>query len=357
MCIACDVNPGRAEAFAGRMLEIINQGCLAIMISIGHRSKLFDVMSSMQPATSQDIAGAAGLNERYVREWLKAMAVGKVITVDEAGTHYSLPAEHAHSLVRLNPESNMATFAQYVGVLSSVEDKILHCFKNGGGVPYSEYDRFHEVMAEDSGQSVLPALFTSILPLVPGLVEKLEKGIKVLDVGCGSGRALNRMAAHFPDSTFVGYDLCAEPLEKARLEAIMHDLKNVSFEQRDLTDFTPDQQFDFITAFDAIHDQARPDKVLSMIHHVLKEDGVFLMQDINGSENVVKNLAHPLGIMLYTVSTMHCMSVSLAQGGLGLGAMWGTEKATRMLKDAGFRSVKENLLEHDVQNCYFIIGK
>ena len=357
MCIVCEINSSRAEEFAGRMVEVINQGCLAILLSIGHRSRLFDVMNGMEPATSEDIAGAAGLNERYVREWLKGMTVGRVTTVNEEGTHYSLPPEHALFLTRANGGDNLALFAQYIPVLSSVEDQILHCFENGGGVPYAEYGRFHEVMAEDSGQTVLTALLPSILPLVPGITGQLEQGIKVLDVGCGRGRALILLAESFPNSEFIGYDLCPEPLEAARQEVLTKGLKNVSFEQKDLTDFQPTDRFDFITAFDAIHDQARPDKVLKMIYNCLKEEGVFLMQDINSSEYINYNLDHPFGVMLYTASTMHCMSVSLAQGGMGLGTMWGREKARRMLKEAGFASVTENLLEHDPQNCYFVMEK
>ena len=112
-----------------------------------------------------------------------------------------------------------------------------------------------------------------------------------------------------------------------------------------------------ITAFDAIHDQARPDKVLQFVNDSLKKDGDFLMQDIDASEHVQNNMEHPIGPLLYTISTMHCMTVSLAQGGMGLGTMWGTEKANRMLKEAGFKSIKENRLEHDPQNCYFVVNK
>ncbi len=355
MCVICEFNQAKAEGFANNLLEIYNHGALSLMISIGHRTGLFDTMQSMKAASSEEIAGASGLNERYVREWLNTMTVGGIIEIDEKSECYSLPAEHAAFLTRSNPADNMAVFAQYIPELAQVEDNIIDCFKNGGGVKYEEYHRFHEVMAEDSGQSVLSSLIQSILPLVPGIIQKLEQGIDVLDVGCGSGKALNLMAETFPNSSFTGYDLCAEPIEVANREAMEKGLTNISFEQFDLTHAKAARSFDFITAFDAIHDQAHPDKVLRFIHDSLSTHGTFLMQDIDASENVRNNMEHPLGPLLYTVSTMHCMTVSLAQGGMGLGTMWGTEKAQRMLKEAGFRKVIENRLEHDPQNCYFVV--
>jgi cyclopropane fatty-acyl-phospholipid synthase-like methyltransferase len=112
-------------------------------------------------------------------------------------------------------------------------------------------------MAENSGQSVLSSLLEHILPLAPGLIESLEKGIDVMDIACGSGRALNLLAKSFRQSRFIGYDLCLETIETVRAEASNLGLTNVTFEQRDLTDFSPNKQFDLITAFDAIHDQAR----------------------------------------------------------------------------------------------------
>ncbi len=354
MCAACEFNQAKAEGFAEKLLQILNSGSLALMMSIGHRVGLFDTMRDMGPATSEEIAGASGLNERYVREWLNAMTVGRILEVDDKAERYQLPPEHSGFLTRANPTDNMALFAQYIPILGQVEDRIIGCFKNGGGVSYDKYERFHEVMAEDSGQSVLSSLIQDILPLVPGIIQKLEKGIKVLDVGCGSGKALNLMAQTYPNSEFVGYDLCAEPLEVARKDAMEKGLSNITFEQVDLTYARTEISFDFITAFDAIHDQARPDKVLQFIYGSLREDGAFLMQDIDASENVNNNMDHPLGPLLYTVSTMHCMTVSLAQDGMGLGTMWGTEKAQRMLKEAGFNNVKENRLEHDIQNCYFV---
>ena len=157
----------KAEAFAGNLLAALNHGALCLMTSIGHRTGLFDAMRDQPPATSEEIARAAGLNERYVREWLGAMTTAGVTQVDAESRHFHLPAEHAASTTRAAGADNIAVFAQYVALMGQVEDEIIECFRNGGGVPYERFPRFHAVMAEDSGQSVLSSLESHILPLVP----------------------------------------------------------------------------------------------------------------------------------------------------------------------------------------------
>lgn len=352
-----EIDSAKSDAFADRMVDMLNYGALALMTSIGHRSGLFDTMKDMKPSTSDDIAKAAGLDERYVREWLGAMVTGGIIECDPEGLQYVLPREHSKWLTRKASPNNIAVFAQYISELGSVEDHILSCFKHGGGVPYSKYRRFHEIMAEDSDQTVVAALMDSILPLVPGLMDQLKKGIDVLDVGCGSGKALNVMAKHFSNSRFIGYDLSSEALHTARMEAKKEKLLNVCYEEKDLSDFDVPGRFDFITAFDAIHDQARPERVLAGIFKSLKTGGVFLMQDIAASSQVYKNIGHPVGPLLYTISCMHCMSVSLEQNGAGLGAMWGEEKAREMLSEAGFSDIRMKQLPHDFQNYFYIMKK
>lgn len=350
---------GTETGFDEWFVTAINSGALMMMISIGHRSKLFDVMSEMGWTDSDRLAEKAGLNERYVREWLGALATGGVVEVDDSD-QYRLPADHAQFLTRSAGPENFAAFAQYISVLGSVEDDILKCFYEGGGVPYEKYPRFHEVMAEDSGMTVLSALENSILPLVPGLKGRLKSGIRVLDVGCGRGKALLKMADLYPRSEFVGIDLSDEAIGWAKVQAKERSLKNINFRVQDASNFdktAESNSFDFVTTFDAIHDQAKPLAVLKGIYKTLKPNGVYLMQDIRSTGHVHKNMDHPMGPLLYTISCMHCMSVSLAQGGDGLGAMWGREKARELLKKAGFENIEIHQLEHDIQNDYYVMTK
>ena len=224
-------------------------------------------------------------------------------------------------------------------------------------MPYSEFKRFHEVMAEDSGQTVVAALFDHVLPLVPGLMAQLEQGIEVLDLGCGRGIAIAAMARRFPRSQFVGIDFSADAIGWARKQVELDGLANLRYEVLDAAQMEMEQAFDFITTFDAIHDQGRPDRVLAAISRALRPDGVYLMQDIHASSSHAGDMDHPVGPLLYTVSTMHCMTVSLAVGGMGLGTMWGRETAQRMLKDAGFSQIHIERLAHDFQNDYYIVRK
>ena len=350
----------KAEAFSEKLLTALNYGSLSLMISIGHRTGIFDTMITLPPSTSEEIAQAAGLNERYIREWLGAMVSAGVIDVDPTSTKYTLPSEHAAFLTRAAGADNFGVFTQYIGLLGSVEDKIVECFKKGGGVPYDDFVRFHAVMAEDSGQSVLSSLESHVLPLVPGLTDLLDQGIYVLDIGCGSGRIVNRLAELYPKSRFSGMDISVEAIGTARADASQKHVNNVEFIVRDLSNFdetAEPEKYDLITSFDAIHDQVKPLNVLKGIHRTLKSDGIYLMQDIRGSSYVYKNVDHPIGTFIYTISTMHCMTVSLSQGGEGLGAMWGEEKAREYLGKAGFKSIETNQLAHDIQNNWYVIRK
>jgi 2-polyprenyl-3-methyl-5-hydroxy-6-metoxy-1,4-benzoquinol methylase len=348
------------EAFAERLLTALNNSAQCLMISIGHRTGLFDAMSEMAPATSVDIATRSKLNERYVREWLGAMTTSRVIEFDAATNRYSLPREHGAVLTRAAGADNIAVFSQYVAVMGGVEDDIVECFSKGGGVPYEKFPRFHEVMAEDSGQSVLSSLESHILPLAPNLTDRLAQGIRVLDAGCGRGRVVNRLAQTYPNSRFVGIDLSEEAIAHARRDAKASGLGNAEFRAADLSDFDATAEaeaFDLVTTFDAVHDQAKPLNVLKGIYRALKPDGVYLMQDISGTSHVDQDIAHPIGTFLYAISCMHCMTVSLAQGGEGLGAMWGEEKTREYLERAGFRSVTTHRLAHDIQNNWYVVTK
>src|SRR5262245_26998193 len=171
-----DFNDAQAEAFADRMIETLNSAALALMISVGHRTKLFDVMARIDPATSEQIARAARLDERYVREWLGAMAAGGMVEYYPANDTYYLPSEHAASLTRAAVPVNIASTMQFIPLICAVEDQIVECFLNGGASPYPSHPRFQEALAGENvvgAASALSAIMDSILPLVPGLAEAI----------------------------------------------------------------------------------------------------------------------------------------------------------------------------------------
>jgi len=351
------LDQARAQAFAGRMVGMMNNAYLGLMTSIGHQTGLFDTMAGRTPSTSQQVADAAGLNERYVREWLGAMVTGRVVEYDPSHQVYRLPPEHAASLTRAAGPGNLAQMLTFLALLGNVEQQIVESFQKGGGVPYSAYGRFQQLMSEESSKVFDATLLDVTLPMVPRLVDRLEAGIEVADVGCGAGHAINLMAQAFPNSRFTGYDFSEEGIAAGKAEAQAMGLSNARFEVKDVAALDGSQQFDLITVFDAIHDQAKPARVLKGIAGSLRPDGVFLCVDVAGSSKLEENLDHPLGPMLYSISTMHCMTVSLALDGDGLGTMWGEQKARQMMADAGFTDITVKQVEGDILNNYYIARK
>lgn len=352
-----DYNNSKAEEFASKMFQFLNSGMLSLMISIGYKTGLFDIIAQLKPSTSQEISQASKLNERYIREWLGAMVTGNIIEYDPLTEKYFLPKEHSAFLTRKSGIDNLAVLAQYVSLMGNVEDKIVECFRNGGGLPYSEYPKFQQLQAEETARIFDSMLTNQILPLIPDINNRLNDGIRVLDIGCGRGRAVNLMGKAFSRSKFTGCDISHEGILSAKEEAKNMGLTNVQFEIKDALLVEELGKFDLITAFDTIHDQVQPTKVLKAINASLNNDGFFLMQDIAASSKVEKNIDSILAPTLYTISTMHCMSVSLAFDGEGLGTMWGKELAVNKLTEAGFKDIKIKNVEGDIMNYYYVSRK
>lgn len=344
----------RAEAFAGRLVGTLSEAALALMVSLGHRAGLFDALAANPAVTSARLAECAGCNERYVREWLGVMVTSRVVMYDPAARTYVLPPEHAAVLTRAASPNNIAVTSQFIGVAAAVEDEMLERFRSGGGLHYGHFDRFHEVMAEGSHQLVVQNLVDNILPVVPGLVQRLEAGIAVADVGCGGGWAMLRLAETYPNSRFAGFDLCPDAFADAEAQARADGIDNLSFTALDLSRVDRIGVFDLITAFDAVHDQKDPEGLLATVRASLAANGVFLMQDIGGSRDLEKNIDNPFAPLLFTISSMHCTPISIGQGGPGLGAMWGVETAQEFLSGAGFTSVDTHRLPHDPINAYYV---
>jgi SAM-dependent methyltransferase len=352
-----DFDPAAAERFTERFVGMLNGGAVAVMCAVGHRTRLFDTMATLPPSTSQEIAEAAGLAERYVREWLACMVTGGIVLYDPATATYRLPPEHAAILTRDAPLGNFAVPARFVAQMGAVQDLVVDCLETGGGTTYDQYPCFHEVMAEDSGQTVVPQLFDTLLPLAPDLTPRLEHGIDVLDAGCGRAQALLAMAERFPESRFLGLDLCADAIGHARETAAVRGLANIAFETVDLSRYAATDAFDLVTSFDAVHDQKDPAGLVRTLHDALRAGGVYFMQDIGGSAQLENNLDFVFAPLLYAISTAHCTPVSIGQGGPGLGTMWGWETAEALLRDTGFATVTKHVLPHDPMNVWFVAQK
>jgi SAM-dependent methyltransferase len=343
----------RAEAFGGRLFELYTGSLLTYLIDIGHRTGLFDA-AAHGATTSSGLATRAGLAERYVREWLGAMTTSGIIEYDPTTGAYALPAEHAACLTGAG-STNLAPFSQVAALLGDHVDDVAQAFRDGGGVPYERFaPRFTGVM-DDLGRGTYDELLIgAFLPLAGDLTARLAEGIRVADLGCGTGHCVNLMAAAFPASTFVGYDCAAEAVEWARAEAADLGLNNAAFEVLDVARLPATPPFDAIFAFDAIHDQADPATVLRRAYEALVPDGTFVMVDVKASSDIANNVGNPLAPFLYAISTLHCMTVSLAVGGAGLGTVWGEELARQMLTEAGFVDVTTHDTPGDPLNMIYV---
>jgi SAM-dependent methyltransferase len=337
------------------MLDIYTGAALTFMIAVGYQTGLFEA-AAVGPATSAELAERAGLQERYVREWLGAMTTGGIMAYDPVSQTYALPPEHApyltgHTIRNAAPQSRMYP------LLAATLPDLLECFRRGGGVPYSRFRPGFTQVMDDSWRRIYDdQLIRGFLPAAPDLPGRLQLGIRVADFGCGTGHALNLMAKEYPASTFVGYDLAEDAIAAAGEEASAMGLSNVRFEVQDAATLPVDTRFELILAFDSIHDQARPEIVLWAIAEALAPDGIFFMVEHRSSNDLADNLHNPFAPMYYSVSTLHCLTVSLAEGGAGLGAMWGEQDACRMLAGAGFRDV-EVVPSPRPQNVIFVCRK
>jgi 2-polyprenyl-3-methyl-5-hydroxy-6-metoxy-1,4-benzoquinol methylase len=349
------VDEERVEAFAVRLMSMMDDASLALLTSVGHRTGLFDAMADLGPATSAEVARAAALDERYVREWLGGMTVGGFVEYDAAAHTYLLPTEHAAVTTKAAGPDNFAFFAQYVGLMGDIEPEIVRVFREGGGLPYSAYPTFQQLQRDETARVYDAALVDGILILVPGLVERLEQGIDVVDVGTGGGHAINVMARAFPRSRFLGVDISEEGIELGRVEAAAWDLTNARFELTDATALSG--RFDLVTAFDTVHDQAQPVRLLDAVAEAVADDGIFLLGDIAFSSDLEDNIGNPLAPTVFAFSVFHCLTVSLAYGGEGLGTAWGEQKARAMLAAAGFAEVETAQVEGDPLNIYYIARK
>lgn len=352
-----ELNQTKVETFAGKMMDILNGGMLSLMTSIGHQTGLFEAMADLPPSTSAQIAAVAGLNERYVREWLNTMVTGKIVEYTSENHTYRLPAEHAALLTQAAGPGNLAVFARMTPLLSAVENGIIDGFRHGGGVFYDQFLDFSALWASVNEQTFERTLISKVMPLMPDVMVALEAGIDVLEIGCGEGHSANLMAKTYPNSRFTGYDFRERALDEARTKAVSLGSRNVRFVRKDLREMEESGAYDLVAAFDVIHDQAQPKVVLQNVITALKPGGTFLMVDIKASSHVHENVDHPMGPFLYTISTMHCMTVSLALDGEGLGAMWGEQKALEFLAEAGFTDIVVKQVEGDPINNFYIARK
>jgi SAM-dependent methyltransferase len=338
--VADRVEPApETRSFARALLEIYSHTTLALMIRIGAETGLWDTLAA-GPGTSEEIAGRAHLTERYVREWLSAVAAAGIVGYTPRGRIFSLDPDRAVCLTGDSPY-NLAAGSRMALVGAPHSDAIVRAFRRGGGIPYSAYlPGFPRIMDELNRPRYDALLVRAYLPRARGLDARLRAGARVADVGCGAAHPMHLMARAYPRSTFLGIDPASAPLRLARIEARAWGLKNVRHEQRGVEGLAELGPFGAITIFDTIHDFADPLGTLRAIARALKPEGIFFAVEPRTSSRLEENLGNPGAAYLYGVGVSYCLPVSLAHGSVGLGAAWGVQRARRLFHEAGFRRVE-----------------
>jgi len=354
MQVQSTLDKKKMEAFGDRLLRDNAASMRSALNYIGDKLGLFKALNDAGKVTAPELARKTGLNERYLQEWLSAMVAGEYVTYDPAAKTFFLPVEHAAFLA--DTESPMFSGALMVMIkaLFDVTPEVAQCFQNGGGVPHSKQSpEMDEATERFSRQFFRFYLTQEWIPLSTGLGERLKKGALVADVGCGAGESVVTLAKAYPNSEIWGYDNFAPVVDRANARAKQLGLKNAHFAATDILEIDKKGTFDIVTAFDVIHDMSDPVGGMKSVRALLRPDGVFLMCEMNVSDRLEENI-NPFASMLYSVSTLYCMTVSLAESGAGIGACMGERRARKLAEEAGFSSFTRIPITHPFSALYLL---
>jgi 2-polyprenyl-3-methyl-5-hydroxy-6-metoxy-1,4-benzoquinol methylase len=343
-----DIDPAQLDGVSDRVIGFLSGLAVSAMIHVGDRLRLYRLMREAGPMTSARLAGAAGLDERWVREWLHAQASAGLVECIGGGCYDLTPEQAAVLADESHPAFAAGGFALVFPLVQAWE-RIDAAFKTGRGVPYNALGRKHaEGEARFSGPWMEANLVPTILPALDGVVSKLERGAKVADIGCGSGRAIMKMASAYPRCAFHGYDSSELAIDLANENLAKAQLGNATFHCAAAQTLVPDSSYDFILTWDCLHDMGDPMAAMRAIRGAIKPDGTWFIVDINGKPTPEENYGHPLAAFLYSVSVLDCLSCSTAdEGGAGLGTLGFPEPVVRrMTAEAGF----QQLILHDFGN-------
>jgi 2-polyprenyl-3-methyl-5-hydroxy-6-metoxy-1,4-benzoquinol methylase len=347
------IDQAKTEAFVGKVLADTAGLAVTVMSSIGDRLGLFKNLAELGPATSEELAARAQVNERYAREWLSAMASAGYLAYDSASRHFTLPPEHVPVLAQENGPVFFGGVQEEMVGLAGPVNQLMQAFRSGGGVPMEAYDpsTWEGVTRFTSGwfENLLVPVW---LPAMPEVQAKLERGALVADVGCGQGKALIKLAQTYPQSRCVGYDNFTPSIQQATANAQAGGVVDrVRFEHRDVSEGLP-EQYDVIATFDVVHDAVNPRGLLRAIRNALRPGGRYVCLEINSSDKLEENIGL-LGAFFYSCSVLYCMTTSLAHHGEGLGTTGIPESKMRELcAEAGFSSVRRVPMENPFNILY-----
>jgi 2-polyprenyl-3-methyl-5-hydroxy-6-metoxy-1,4-benzoquinol methylase len=335
------VDEEKLHQFVGQMLNDLGGSVSIALVQMGDALGLYKALHEKGPMTTQELAAAAGVNERYLQEWACHHAASNYLSYDPATKKFTLPPEQAMVFaVEDSPVNLIGAFGCMAAIHANL-DKVQPAFKNGGGVSWGAQSTcMFCAVARFFRPGYQNHLVSEWLPTLDGVVAKLEKGARVADVGCGHGISTMLMAKAFPNSEFIGYDFHPSSIEAATVHAAENGVStNSRFEVATAKEY-PGKDFDLVTFFDCLHDMGDPAGAAAHVRQSLKPDGSWMIVEPMAGDRLEDNL-NPVGRLYYGASTMVCVPTSLAQEvGAALGAQAGEAKLREVIGAGGFRSVK-----------------
>jgi 2-polyprenyl-3-methyl-5-hydroxy-6-metoxy-1,4-benzoquinol methylase len=335
------VDPDKLNAFMGKFVGDLGAGMHAALAVLGDRLGLYKAMAAAGPQTSSDLAMKTGTSERYLREWLNAMAAGGYVSYDAAANTYFLNDEQAFTLADETSPAYLPGAFQVIASVFHDAPKIADAFRSGNGVGWHEH---HPDLFTGTERFFRPNyaanLVSSWIPALEGIEARLKKGGKVADVGCGHGSSSILMAQAYPNSEIAGFDYHPASIETAKQRAKDAGVSNrTRFEVASAKSF-PGEGYDLVTFFDCLHDMGDPAGAARHVHQSLAQDGSWMVVEPMAGDTVESNL-NPVGRVFYSASTMICCPASKAQEvGLALGAQAGEKRLAEVIKSGGFRHVR-----------------
>ncbi len=335
------IDETRVEAFVGLLATDVGAALNTALVGIGDRLGLYRAMADAQPVSAADLAARTSTHERYVREWLNTQAASGYVTYDSSSDRYTLPAEHAFVLADESSPVAMAGMVHAAGAVIDGRGRVEDRFRTGGGVGWHEHhDGLFCGTERAFAANYRAQLVQAWLPALDGVVEKLQRGARVADVGCGHGASAILMAQAFPASTVDGFDAHAASVDTARRRAVEAGVADRVHFTLAAADEYPGEGYDLVCFFDALHDMGDPAGAARHARAALAADGTALIVEPYAGDHIDDNL-NPVGRFYYGMSTLVCTPGALSQpGGVALGTQAGEARLTEVLHAGGFTHVR-----------------